>query len=497
MIFGSVCSGIEAASVAWHPLGWRAAWFAEVDPFPSAVLAHHYPDVPNLGDMTTVADRVRAGEIAAPDVLVGGTPCQSFSVAGMRKSLADDRGNLALQFIRIADAIDDIRSSAGQPEAFILWENVPGVLSVQDNAFGTFLAGLCGCDAPLVSPNDYGWSDAGVVAGPRRWAAWRILDAQHFGLAQRRRRVFVLARGGDRAWTCADALLPIIESVRWNPAPRREAGQGTAHSITTRAGNSSRPAGGTGNIVPLVAPTLRAGGNQTGGDRPPGTDVDTVESLIPVALPLNDLGGVSHALNGKGTASGYMDVSVETFIGEPVVFDETQITHPENRCNPQPGDPSHPLVAKGRPPTTAMGISGLRRDGNPTGGTGPTLSDVAPTLEASHHGQAAALAFNWRQDPDLPGDVCHPIDTHHLGSTAVASVWAVRRLTVDECEALQGFPRGYTAIMYRGRPAADGPRYKSIGNSFSTTVVKYIGERINAVSCEPDTVRASTGRKTS
>ena len=110
MRFGSVCSGIEAASVAFAPLGWSAAWLAEIEPFPAAVLAHHYPDVPNLGDMTLIARRVLTGEVEAPDMLCGGTPCQAFSVAGLRESLADERGNLTLKFVEIADAIDHVRA---------------------------------------------------------------------------------------------------------------------------------------------------------------------------------------------------------------------------------------------------------------------------------------------------------------------------------------------------------------------------------------------------
>jgi len=465
MRFGSVCSGIEAASVAWEPLGWRAAWVAEIEPFPAAVLAHHYPDVPNLGDMTTVADRIRAGEVAAPDVLVGGTPCQSFSIAGLRQSLADDRGNLALHYIRIADAIDDIRRDAGGDAAWCLWENVPGVLSVRDNAFGTFLAGLCGCDDALVSPNDYGWSDAGMVAGPKRWAAWRVLDAQHFGLAQRRRRVFVLARGGTRPWACADALLPLIEGVRWNPPPRRQARQDLALSVTTRAGNSSRQAGATGNIVAF-------GGNNTSGP-------------ITAATALSAKGGsgrmdfetetllVAHTLR----ASGFDASEDGTGRGTPLIpipFDETQITSKENRCNPQAGDPCHPLAAGARPPTICFSSKDHGAD---------ALMDLAPTLRAmnfdkshANAGGQLAIAFNARQDP-ISDTVTMPLDTDGTTIT-VHEPSSVRRLTPEECESLQGFPRGYTAIPQRGRPAADGPRYKALGNSFAVNVVRYIGEQI-------------------
>ena len=219
MKFGSVCSGIEAASVAFDPLGWSAAWFSEIEPFPSAVLAHHYPDVPNLGDMTAISRRLLSGEIDAPDVLCGGTPCQAFSVAGLRESLSDERGNLTLKFVEIADAIDHVRSRRGEPPAIVLWENVPGVLSTKDNAFGCFLAGLAGEDDPLEPPGGR-WANAGCVYGPARAVAWRTLDAQYFGLAQRRRRVFVVASARD-GFDPATVLFE-WDGVRRPSAPARQ-----------------------------------------------------------------------------------------------------------------------------------------------------------------------------------------------------------------------------------------------------------------------------------
>ena len=196
MKYGSLCSGIEAASVAWEPLGWQPAWFAEIEPFPCAVLAHHWPHVPNHGDMTQLVGKILNGSIEAPDVLVGGTPCQAFSVAGLRGSLDDERGNLTLVLIRILDAIDFIRARNGQPPCILVWENVPGVLSTKDNAFGCFLGGLAGEDMPLV-PVWQKWANAGCVLGHKRRIAWRILDAQYFGVPQRRRRVFVVSSAGN------------------------------------------------------------------------------------------------------------------------------------------------------------------------------------------------------------------------------------------------------------------------------------------------------------
>ncbi|RXT61688.1 DNA cytosine methyltransferase [Pseudomonas syringae] len=220
--YGSVCSGIEAATAAWHPLGMEPVWFAEIEPFPSAVLAHHYPRTPNLGDMTKLGALVLAGKIDAPDVLVGGTPCQAFSVAGMRQGMLDPRGALTIKYVELADAVDHVRTSRNQPESVIVWENVPGVLSDKGNAFGCFLGALAGEDCELQPPGKR-WQDAGCVYGPKRTIAWRILDAQYFGLAQRRRRVFLVASA--RADFDPTAVLFERESVRRDTAPRRGEGQ--------------------------------------------------------------------------------------------------------------------------------------------------------------------------------------------------------------------------------------------------------------------------------
>lgn len=237
MRFGSVCSGIEAASVAWNPLGWKASWFAEIEPFPSAVLAHHYPDVPNYGDMTTLVDRIIGNEIEAPELLCGGTPCQAFSVAGQRKSLDDDRGNLSLVFTEIADAIDIVRSVRGERPCIVFWENVPGVLSVRDNAFGCFLGQLVGANVPLTPGATNKWPSSGHVAGPKRKAAWRILDAQYFGVPQRRRRVFVVASA--REGFDPSKVLFESEGLPRDSESSSKEGQGTAEESERGARGTS------------------------------------------------------------------------------------------------------------------------------------------------------------------------------------------------------------------------------------------------------------------
>lgn len=255
MRFGSVCSGIEAASVAWESLGWTAAWFAEVDAFPSAVLNHHWPHVPNMGDMTSLSGWVSAGLLEAPDILVGGTPCQAFSVAGARGSLDDDRGQLSLEFCRLADAIDGVRNE----KSIIVWENVPGVLSTKDNAFGCFLGELSGAGGELL-PAGSRWPNSGFIIGPKRQVAWRVLDAQFFGVAQRRRRVFVVASARD-GFDPSEVLFE-FESVRRDSPPSRNSGEDIARGTRLGFAESSfaqfRPTDGD-------CGTLKRSGGDLGG----------------------------------------------------------------------------------------------------------------------------------------------------------------------------------------------------------------------------------------
>lgn len=266
MRFGSVCSGIEAASVAWNPLGWTAAWFSEIEPFPCAVLAHHFPTVPNHGDMSLLPERILSGETEAPDILCGGTPCQAFSVAGSRRSLGDERGNLTLKFIEVADAIDTVRTSAGKPPAIIFWENVPGVLRVADNAFGCLLAGLSGEDAPLEIEGGR-WGGSGIVRGGLRSIAWRVLDAQFFGVPQRRRRLYLIA-SARAGFSPAKVLFerkglsgtsPAVGAER-NPDPSSvEVRSGDRCFDMTHANQVARDCGGK---TPTLEARMGTGGNQ-------------------------------------------------------------------------------------------------------------------------------------------------------------------------------------------------------------------------------------------
>ncbi|WNK47035.1 Dam family site-specific DNA-(adenine-N6)-methyltransferase (plasmid) [Pantoea agglomerans] len=498
--YGSVCSGIEAASVAWDGLGWKAAWFAEIENFPAAVLAHHYPDIPNLGDMTKIAAGVRAGSVPAPAVMVGGTPCQAFSIAGLRKSLDDPRGQLTLAYVDLANAIDEKRVSNGEPPAVHLWENVPGSLSTDDNAFGYFLAGMAGEDEafepgprPEQGKNGPGWrwkkSDgkhvakwpkSGCVIGRQRKLAWRLLDAQYFGVAQRRRRVFVVSSARNDV-DPAEVLLE-FDGVRRDSPPRRETGQ-------------------------AVAP-LTANGSGVGG---PDFSHAAAGHLISAFGGGNCSGALNVAacLTAKGQRN---DFDVETFAVQSAT-----------------GEVSHTLTAEGHDasedgtgrgtPTVAYGFqTRIARNGR------GDMADVCHTLSAESgetgKGDAApcvarcvehaAFAENTRGelrlfngDGQITGALSAGGGKPGQGFPSVVSHCEVRRLTPKECERLQGFPDGWTLIpekkrnilaadelaylrlMHPDMPeeeahrlAADGPRYKAIGNSMPVPVMRWIGNRI-------------------
>ena len=603
----SVCSGIEAATVAWEPLGFRALAFSEIEPFARAILTHHYGHVPLHGDFTVLRDE---DWIAGADILVGGTPCQAFSVAGLRRSLDDSRGNLSLEFVRLADAIDERRSQRGLPPCIVLWENVPGVLSVRDNAFGCFLSGLSGEDAPFIPPRGK-WTNAGVALGPSRAVAWRILDAQYFGLAQRRRRVFVVASARD-GFDPAAVLLE-FEGLRRDSPPRREARQDAAADAAPGAGDrrshwdgvehphptlnqsfntgaigysnqelfSQRGAGlvgeastgeishclnaggmgrqdyetetlvthalraegfdasedGTGRGTPLVpvqafystesrcdnfpppdvSPPLKVGSN--GGGQPPAIAFsakdhggDATEELAPTlrAMPHD----ASHANGGGQMAVAFplQEVGKRTGIstddpragigigqdGDPMFTLQAGAQHgvaypldlrnasrdPDKRDEQnrqglglgEDGDPS-PTISTAFVPGVAAYAFQPRIARNGRGGMG----DVVNALNAQSGGTGKGDAAPCVAVADTLGVGSN--QTSGFESEVVAASMAVHRLTPEECEALQGFPRGYTRIPWKKKSAEDcpdGPRYRALGNSMAVNVMRWIGARIRA-----------------
>lgn len=187
--FGSVCSGIEAASFTLTPLGVNPLWLSEIAEYPKRFLELQYPEHPNLGDMTNIPEMIQNAQIPTPDLLVGGTPCQAFSLAGWRNGVNDERGQLTLKYIDIIDAIDEKREECGEGRAVFFWENVEGALTDKTNAFGCFLAGLAGLDEPVKVSK---FKSSGILHGPIRNIAWRVLDAKYFGVPQQRKRVLCI-----------------------------------------------------------------------------------------------------------------------------------------------------------------------------------------------------------------------------------------------------------------------------------------------------------------
>jgi DNA (cytosine-5)-methyltransferase 1 len=587
MKYLSVCSGIEAVSVAWEPLGWQPAMFAEIDPFCAWLLRSRYgasrpihmPSphdaasrkeakqraaairnvvalpvdgaVINAGDFT----KIGANDVGTIDLLAGGTPCQSFSVAGKRAGLDDPRGNLTIEFARLADRL--------RP-TWLVWENVPGVLSIDDGrTFGAFLRILVECG--------YG-------------IAYRILDARFFGVPQRRRRVFVVGHLGD--WRGPAAVFLEFAGLSGYPPPRREARQGTAGGVEVG------PAGGR---LTDTAPTIDSGckdgfvRNQLGIGVLSSTD-ETSHCLNAGGMGRQDFETetlIAHALSADG-----FDASEDgTGRGTPVVPVAICTAHTQSNGSGFSDDVAHTLESGGA--QAVAFAQNTRNEVRLYGGDGKTVGalaaqsgakqqsyvafsakdygadadDVAPTLRGMGHdrshangGGQVAIAFAQNQEGDVhSGDVMQSLGTNSNatgrnaptiaftlhgsdGTTSVASstdvagslrtraprsienssttavlqeqsvAWsgeltastdvagtlqrggeggrvdgvmtpqmAVRRLTPRECERLQGFPDDYTLVEYRGKPAADGPRYKALGNSMAVPVIRWIGQRIAAV----------------
>ena len=458
MRYGSVCSGIEAATQAWHGMGWEPAFFSELDAFPTAVLQHHYPEVPCHGDFTTIKD----DDYGAIDLLVGETPCQSFSVAGLRGGLDDDRGNLALEFLRLAHR---------KTPKWLVWENVPGVLSSNGGRdFGTFLGAL--------GKLGYGF-------------AYRVLDAQYFGVAQRRRRVFVVGHLGD--WRRAAAVLFERESMLGHPAPSREAKQETAGYTSSSFGGyhhgvgTVRAAGGDlgGGSETLVASTLTS---RVGHANDPSEQFITEQKKVNALTASYGMGGVDYET--KPLVYGHAPATagaLDTQCGGG------KLTH-------QSANNGHLIVERDVVGTlTARGLNAIgARDveegvihpvafpAEMSGTQAASTPEISPTLSVGHKTAVAWTAsemsnsYAWERDvyPTLNAQV--PNDTSNI-QYGIRQNLQVRRLTPIECERLQGFPDNYTQIPWRNKDAVDcpdGPRYKAMGNSMAVPVMRWIGERI-------------------
>jgi DNA (cytosine-5)-methyltransferase 1 len=441
----------------------------------------------NAGDFT----RIGKQDVGTIDLLAGGTPCQSFSVAGKRAGLDDPRGNLTIEFARLADRLRPL---------WVVWENVPGVLSIDDGrTFGAFLG--------LLVQLGYG-------------VAYRILDAQFFGVPQRRRRVFVVGYLGD--WRIAAAIFLEWHGLSGYPPPRRETRKDIAPTLSARThGGGGLPPHGQGPVH---------------GDPGLGTDFDLDGGLIrQLAFGGNNTAGpidVATAANASASASGRMDFETETFIthslsangfdasedgtgrGVPLIagtlstrygvssgrdLSDSSALLPvafnlrgrEGGAMPESADAASVRAASGGSSNSYVAFSAKDY--------GADVDEIAPTLRGMGHdsshangGGQVAVAFTLHGSDGTastatPTDVAGNVRTKAPGSieksstTIAQQAMAVRRLTPRECERLQGFPDDYTLVEYRGKLAADGPRYRALGNSMAVPVMRWIGQRIAAV----------------
>ena len=445
MNFISICSGIEAASVAFGPLGWKALAFAEIEPFPCAVLAHHYPDVPNYGDMT--AFRQWPEQIfESADAIVGGPPCQAFSVAGLRKGLDDARGNLTLTYAEMINHADAIRLRHGKPPVIVLYENVPGLLSDKSGAYGCFLAALAGEDDPLEPPGGGGWSNAGYVSGPQRTIAWRTLDAQYFGVAQRRRRVFVIS-SARKDFDPATVLFE-FGGVRRDIAPSRQTREGITGGVEIGPGG-----GRFTDLNPTLDTRAKDGPirNQLAGAVIQPYAVANcltarMHKGINSTLDEGQTPVVTHTLRGEGfdasedgTGRGTPLVTVAMRESGPGYWVQDSISDTLRTDSNRPGKEGTVI---GQP------IAFSSKDYG-----GDAATDLSPTLRAMPHdgshanggGQMAVATF---QQSSMKGrgtigyddsGIAKPVKTQVDGQMIHAAM-QVRRLTPVECERLQGFP---------------------------------------------------------
>jgi len=480
MKYLSVCSGIEAASKAWEPIGWEPVAFSEIEPFPSAVLKHHWPKVPNLGDMSKYEQwNIQSGSV---DLLVGGTPCQSFSVAGLRQGLKDPRGNLMLTYLAIAERL--------KPQ-WLVWENVPGVLSSNGGKdFGSFLGAL--------GELGYEW-------------AYRVLDAQWFGVAQRRRRVFVVAHLGKG--NLAAKVLFESESVRRDTPPSREAGKGVATNVAPSLTASNDPSRSPQSSevtqqvnavlnainagIPDVCATIDCGLSKQVGKQL----TQQAESFY-FPIPIHDQatrfsGKRGGKQDGKGNGLGVGkpgDPAPTLTKGDKhaVLYEN----HPNDSRVTGPHDVAPSCVSRygtggGNVPLVQEAIS-MRESGqgywmeDSKAGTLRAEGENRPSRPSNVIAEPVAVdTYNHAlQEKAVPirstaSDICHT-----GGVINPADRMAVRRLSPRECERLQGFKDDHTMIPWRNKPAdqcPDGPRYKALGNSMAVPCMAWIGKRIDAI----------------
>ena len=460
MRYLSLCSGIEAATVAWHPMGWEPAAFAEIESFPAAVLRHHYPNTPNLGDMT----KWREWNVGAIDLLVGGTPCQSFSVAGLRKGLSDPRGGLMLTFLEIAQSL--------RPR-WVVWENVPGVLSSGSGRdFGSFLGAL--------GDLGYGW-------------AYRVLDAQwcrvdgyERAVPQRRRRVFVVGCFADA--TRAAQVLFERQSVERNPAARGKARQGAASDAD--GGVESGGCYWDGSDCAATLTKQNAGGGQRMPDKANFGAVlqPAVTCFAGSSFARYDESRSASTIRRDG---GDLGGGSETFVAVPFRKSHraSSATDDESWVRAETANTLNSFDT-GERDTHAVAIDLYNQAIDGTGRGVPLTVAFHPTQDpiSSTDGTSHAMGCGSKQGTATVAVAVAPsrrpqsADVTQQIAAVHQATMVVRRLTPVECERLQGFPDGYTDIPWRGKAESpDGPRYKALGNSMAVNCMRWIGRRIDAV----------------
>jgi len=422
MIYGDVCTGGSAATLAWHSLGWKPAFFSEIEPFPCKLLKYHYPHVPNLGDMLKLHENEQFQKCTI-DILVGGTPCQSFSVAGLRGGLSDIRGNLALEYCRIL--------VTKRPRWFV-WENVPGALSSFSNAAdGPNLAGVGHTYAEdITETSDF----AAILAAFRECGyccAYRVLDAQYFGVPQRRRRIFVVGYFGSD-WRPPAAVLFEPNSMPGNFEAGRKAGEEIAGALNTRSKGRS-PGADDAAAGHVIVGTLDA---RTKGGGFPGSDGAMSGHVVPMAIRTANNGAGGSGINEAGIA---YTLDTNGNDGQAVLYE----------------------------PASLLNENWKKQDVKNT-----LRADASKNSHVIAYPYNQITSFHNRSNPQ-PGDPSPSLTK----TSTIFLVPAVRRLTPLECERLQGFPDGYTNIP----GCSDTSRYQLIGNSMAVPVMEWIGKRIDLV----------------
>lgn len=439
MRYLSLFSGIEACTVAWKPLGWECVAVAEIEPFPCAVLAHHYPNVPNLGDVTKITEQ-RIKELGQIDLVVFGSPCQNLSVAGNRKGLQGESSGLFYEAIRL---IQYARKHCGA--RFALWENVLGSFSSNKGDDFREVVRELSANRDINTPEN-GWGNTGVALGENGLVEWRVLDAQYFGLAQRRKRVFAIVDFGN--WQDRPPILLEPKGVCGDTPPSRETGQGFATDTQTGVGRTDSTVYGLNSQQPPARLTEEYCDTLVASNYKEPMGVFCVHGTQDPIIS-------ETTANCLGRNSGQENVVTYQ---KPVFFAEPRRARGVD------------IVGFFEPCPTLQAYAGTG------GGNTPMVAHKAISVAGNIIGRSPQNGGNGN---GFDEEVCYTLTTADRHAVAANSI--IRRLTPTECEILQGFPRNYTKIPYRKKDlnqCPDSPRYKALGNSMAVPVMAWIGKQI-------------------